>query len=241
MKNIDITLLIPAFNPPAGWHHVFIERYLDFCDMFGAEIPVVLINDGSTRDIRGEADLIALQLGQKFKYTGYQYNKGKGGALKFGASMCETDRIVFTDTDFPYDNQSMKSVIKSVQSTSGLVTGFRSEAYYADVSLFRTILSKSLRWLNKSLLGLPVNDTQCGLKAFDGQVKAILLKCETDRFLIDLELLLAASNQNIKITPVPVKLRDDIGFTRCNASVLLKEVFSFFKLIWKYRVLKKKF
>ena len=90
--------------------------------------------------------------------------------------------------------------------------------------------------LNKSILSLPVNDTQCGLKAFDNGVKEILLQCETDRFLIDLELLLAVNKKAIPITPVPVRLREDIDFTKFNSSVLLKEAFNFIKILIKYRL-----
>ena len=90
--------------------------------------------------------------------------------------------------------------------------------------------------LNKIILNLPVNDTQCGLKAFDEEVKDILLDCATDRFLIDLELLMAVNKKSLSIIPVSVQLREDIDFTKFNASVLLKEVFSILKLIWKYRL-----
>jgi hypothetical protein len=75
-------------------------------------------------------------------------------------------------------------------------------------------------------------------QAFDADVKELLLKCETDRFLIDLELLLAVSAQKYQITPILVSLREDIDFTKFNSTVLLKEVFSFIRLIWKYRIIK---
>ena len=87
-------------------------------------------------------------------------------------------------------------------------------------------------------MGLPIDDTQCGLKAFDREVADIFIQCETDRFLIDLELLLAASRAKVTITPVNVSLRPDIDFTKFNSSVLFKELFNLFKLILKYRILK---
>ncbi|MBK8625636.1 MAG: hypothetical protein IPN86_08810 [Saprospiraceae bacterium] len=123
------------------------------------------------------------------------------------------------------------------QSAQGLLLSLLDgeTAYYDDLSSLRTLLSKGLRWLNKLILNLPVNDTQCGLKAFDKNVRDLLIQCKTDRFLIDLELLLATNKAGYKITPVKVELRKDIIFSTFNSSVLLKEIHNFIKLVWIYR------
>ena len=234
--NKSITLIIPAYNPQHGWEVVFLERYLEFCATLDKAISVVLVNDGSTSDITKAVSVISHQLKDSFTYVSYPMNKGKGGALKAGASQTDSDLFMFTDIDFPYSVTSMKKVYESIQAFGGIVAGYRQQTYYDDVSLFRTMLSKSLRWLNDYILGLPTNDTQCGLKAFDRVSKQILLNCKTDRFLIDLELLLAANKNKINILPVPVALRDNIEFTKFNATVLLKEVFNFIGLIFRYRI-----
>ena len=232
----DITLLVPTYNPGKGWDTLFKDRYLEFCSAVGETVKVVLINDGSKNEVGEEVKNLQKGLGPEFTYLSYDVNQGKGAALKYGVMHTVSQKYIFTDIDFPYTTSSMLEVWKAAKKTTGIITGYRQEAYYADLSVFRTILSKSLRWLNQAMLGLPVNDTQCGLKAFDSEVKTLLLQCETDRFLIDLELLLAVSHKKYTITPVQVALRDDIDFTSFNSSVLLKEVFNFFRLIWKYRV-----
>jgi glycosyltransferase involved in cell wall biosynthesis len=238
MIKSKITLLVPLYNPEKDWHLLFEARYNAFCNSVGLIVPVVLINDGSYIEISESVLYLKAQLGTSFNYIGYSENRGKGAALKYGAEFADSYKFIFTDIDFPYTTESMKQVWETMINTSGIVIGYRQQAYYADLSVFRTILSKSLRFLNKSLLGLPVNDTQCGLKAFDADVKELLLKCETDRFLIDLELLLAVSAKKYQITPILVSLREDIDFTKFNSTVLLKEVFNFFRLIWKYRIIK---
>lgn len=235
-----ISLIIPTYNPPNGWEKVFGIRYHQFCAAIGREIPVILVNDGSQADMRDGVTHLQNSIGPAFHYVHYEKNVGKGGALKKGASHLDSDLYMFTDIDFPYSTDSMKNVYEVLLSTGGLVAGYRQEAYYADLSLFRTLLSKALRALNNIILNLPTNDTQCGLKAFDKKTRDILLTCKTDRFLIDLELMLAANNRKISIHPTLVTLRDDVEFTKFNSSVLLKEVFNFGLLIWKYRVKKSK-
>lgn len=231
----ECTLLVPAYNPSDGWELAFLEGYTNFCKAIDANIPVTLINDGSSNDISAGVSFLQEKIGKEFNYLSYPKNRGKGGALKFGAVHCLTSSIMFTDIDFPYSIDSMKDIWLTSNKQAGIITGYREKEYYSDVSNWRTFLSKGLRMLNKTILSLPVNDTQCGLKAFDNEVKEILLQCETDRFLIDLELLLAVNKRSISITPVAVKLREDIDFTKFNSSVLLKEAFNFIKILVKYR------
>ncbi|HQV66894.1 MAG: glycosyltransferase [Saprospiraceae bacterium] len=232
----ECTLLVPAYNPSEGWELAFLEGYTNFCKAIDANIPVTLINDGSSNDISAGVSFLQEKIGKEFNYLSYPKNRGKGGALKFGAENSYASCIMFTDIDFPYRVESMKAVWLTSSKQPGIITGYREKEYYSDVSNWRTFLSKGLRILNKSILSLPVNDTQCGLKAFDNGVKEILLQCETDRFLIDLELLLAVNKKAIPITPVPVRLREDIDFTKFNSSVLLKEAFNFIKILIKYRL-----
>ncbi|MBC7885022.1 MAG: glycosyltransferase [Saprospiraceae bacterium] len=236
----SLSLIIPAYNPTDGWEDVFLRRYKEFCTAIPEQIPVVLVNDGSSKDISEGVRLLQRELKDNFHYVTYPDNRGKGGALKAGAVSVDSELFMFTDIDFPYSTESMVDVYQAIQAEQGIVTGYRQETYYTDLSNFRTLVSKALRWFNGAISGLPTNDTQCGLKAFDRTSKAILLSCKTDRFLIDLELLLAANNKKINIKPVLVHLRDNIVFTKFDATVLLKEVFSFLGLIIKYRIFRAK-
>jgi glycosyltransferase involved in cell wall biosynthesis len=232
------TLIIPVYNPPPGWEVTLISHYEELCNHLSMAIPLIIVNDGSSVNISEAASHIVNTLGvERVQYHTYSPNRGKGGALKVGASYVKTRYAVFTDVDLPYTLQSMVNVLNGVFAHGGIIAGNRESDYYESLSDFRTYLSKSLRIVNRFVLGLPVNDTQCGLKAFDDEGRNILLACKTERFLIDLELLLSANAQKVKITPIKVELRPDISFTKFNPAVLLNEVSNFIKLLWKYRVL----
>lgn len=232
----DFTLLIPTYNPADGWEFTFNDRYLEFCALIGEKVNVVLINDGSRVDLTTGVKFLSGSIGEKFQSIGYDLNKGKGAALKYGVSSLPSKKYMFTDFDFPYVSHSMKEVWHVLQNKNGIITGYRDQSYYRDITFYRKILSKGLRWLNQKILRLPINDTQCGLKAFDSEVGKILLSCKTDRFLTDLELLLASNKQKIEITPVSVVLRNDIASTQFNSSVLKNEFRNLLKLIWQYRL-----
>jgi glycosyltransferase involved in cell wall biosynthesis len=233
-----VVLLIPVYNPPPGWEKTLLDQYRHFGTLYGQNIPFVLSDDGSSTDINPGLSYLKENLGDLCHYLSSPENQGKGAALKRAAAYIFADTYLFTDHDFPYTPESMVAVLHNNILQGGITMGVRDERYYDDVSNFRTSLSKLLKKLNQLLLKLPSNDTQCGLKAFDKNAKNILLTCKTNRFLIDLEFLLAANSKKISIKPVVVKLRNDIAFTRFNAWVLFKELGNFLLLIWNYRIRK---
>ena len=119
---------------------------------------------------------------------------------------------------------------------NGIVSGYRKSEYYEHLSRARTFISKALRFFNTYILALPTNDTQCGLKAFDNDVKKLFVSCQTDRFLLDLELLLSVNAHKLEIHPVHVSLNEGVTFTKFNYIVLFQELGNFIKLIIKYRI-----
>ena len=231
----EILLIIPVYNPEPGWELTFLQGYKNFTGLLGAPIPVVICNDGSSADLTLALNFLQTELGASLQVIHAPKNEGKGAALKRGAARGGCKHYIFTDHDFPYTTESMSAVLKINLETGGITMGVRDEMYYRDMSVFRIFISKILKKLNAWLLKLPSNDTQCGLKAFDDEAREVLQSCQVNRFLIDLEFLLAANKKGINIRPVPVVLRQEILFSKFRLSLLLKEIGQFAQLVWKYR------
>lgn len=229
-------LLIPLYNPENGWEKIFLSGYQNFCNLYGSSMPVIISNDGSSIDLNDSFSYLRKNLGADLHILDHTLNKGKGSALKKAAGHLEAEHYIFTDHDFPYTIESMVDVLNKQLIFNGITMGVRNDLYYQDMSAFRKFISKFLKKLNLFLLKLPSNDTQCGLKAFDAQAKKILLSCNVDRFLIDLEFLLSAQKKGIKITPVEVYLRDQVQFSTFNFMLIMKEIFLFLELLWKFRL-----
>src|SRR5690606_5064586 len=231
-----VVLLIPLFNPDEGWENDFLSGYRQFCEKWNYAVPVAICNDGSSRDLSFPLEFLKYQLGNQLHIIQHSVNKGKGAALKYAAGHLEADHYLFTDHDFPYTTDSMVNVLKSQLKNQGVTMGVRNEFYYKEMSFIRKFISKFLKTLNLFLLKLPSNDTQCGLKAFDKKSKKILLSCQVNRYLIDIEFLLAALKNGINISPVEVILRQEISFSTFNIKMILKEFYHFAALVWKYRI-----
>ncbi|MBP6826575.1 MAG: glycosyltransferase [Saprospiraceae bacterium] len=230
---IRLNVIVPCYNPPEGWAAALVERFSKFRDAVAglADNPgLIVVNDGSSVDT---TDLNFRQLSEllpQVKIVTYSANRGKGYALRQGVAASEAEFHLVTDADFPYTIDSMVRVAESLRAQGGIAAGNRDTAYYDRVPVFRRWLSKALRWLLRNVLRQPVGDSQCGLKAFDNQGKAVFLETTIDRFLFDLEFLMLA-NDRVRVTPVPVELRDGVTFSKVGWKILATEGRNFLQLL----------
>ena len=228
-------MVLPCFNPLPGWATNVLASLDRFNSLLPADVAVhlYLVNDGSTRNVDQAEITLLQQTLPHFTYLSYPINRGKGYALRMGVESVQESICLFTDIDFPYEEQSMASLFATLQADNcDLAVGVRDEEYYRHVPTMRRRVSHLLRGLTRNLLHLPVSDTQCGLKGFNLVGRTVFLETTTDRYLFDLELLFLASRRsNVRIEPVPVSLKPGIVFSTLNPRILLTEGASFLKIL----------
>lgn len=231
--SIRTNLIIPCYNPPeADWASNIIQEFRKLQSLLpDFELNIIVVNDGSSRGISDtDFNLIRSQIAGS-QVISYAQNQGKGHALREGIRISDAEYHVFTDVDFPYELFSVSAVIKTIAERKGIAAGHRNQAYYTKVPLFRKWLSIAFRAFIR-LVGVPVSDTQCGLKGFDNQGREIFLKTETNRYLFDFEfLILAARQKNIPIYPITVQLKEGVTFTTMGWKVLKTEFFNLIKIL----------
>lgn len=230
-----LDVIVPCYNPPPDWEQALAERFEAFRVAVAARFGTVgltVVNDGSPHNATTAHFERLKNLLPTVRIVSYSENRGKGHALRQGVAASAADFVLVTDADFPYTVQSMARVSESLLRSGGIAAGNRDTAYYDRVPLFRRWLSKALRWVLRRVLRQPVDDSQCGLKGFDRQGKAVFLETTIDRFLFDLEFLMLA-NGRVLVTPVPVQLRDGVTFSKIGLAVLATEGQNFLKLLIK--------
>ncbi len=195
---------------------------------------LIVVNDGSSGESAARNFQRLTDLLPGVKVVTYAINRGKGYALRQGVAASDADFHLVTDADFPYTIESMRRVALALSECGGIAAGNRDTAYYDRVPVFRRWLSKGLRWLLRNVLRQPVGDSQCGLKAFDKDGKAVFLETTIDRFLFDLEFLMLA-NGRVRVTPVPVELRDGVTFSKVGWKILATEGRNFLWLLLRPR------
>ena len=229
----SINIIIPCYNPPASdWAKNIVQEFHALENLVSEfELGLIIVNDGSSKGV-SEKDFTYLKENiTTCQVVSYPINKGKGHALRQGAAVSVANFHIFTDVDFPYELFSIAEVIHALNEKKGIAAGYRNQSYYQKVPLFRKMLSIAFRSFIR-FVGVPVSDTQCGLKGFDNEGKAIFMKTTTERYLFDFEfLILAARQKNIPIYSVPVQLKDGVTFTTMGLKVLKTEFFNLIKIL----------
>lgn len=189
------------------------------------------MNDGSSAKLDNGSKHILAEIDEA-QWINYKENHGKGYALRQGVQASKGDIIMYTDYDFPYTYGSMVDMIHKLESTdTTAVVGKRDDSYYAHISPRRRRISQYLKKVNRVIFRLPTDDTQCGLKAFTKEAKALFLSTKTDRYLIDVEFLKKLAKNDVQVEVQLVKLRDNVILSKITNMRLVMEMINYLKIM----------
>lgn len=228
-----IALILPCYNPTGDWTRTIIDSYRSLQRSVEHEIEIILVNDGSTKNVTKDDLMILNKEIPTIKIITYENNRGKGFALREGVKSTENSYIIYTDIDFPYTQDSFIKVYQKLQLGHDVVPGHRGAGYYQNTPFLRKVISKFLRWTLKSFLNLPTDDTQCGIKGFNQRGAKIFMQTEIDRFLFDLEFIKLAAKQKVSIATAKVELKPGVVFSKVNLKILARESVNFFRVLFR--------
>jgi dolichyl-phosphate beta-glucosyltransferase len=132
----------------------------------------------------------------------------------------------------PYDN-ALKGLRLLQEGICDLAHGSRElpgSVIVRDKDPDRKLLSALFRKITFSWLRIPgeLTDTQCGFKLYRGDVaRRLYASCETDGFLFDIEIILRALNEGLRIREFPIEWscdRDSRLGLRRNAGEILRDL-----------------
>jgi len=200
-----ISVLMPAYNEG---RHIYrnIRETAKVLRQFTEDYELVIVDDGSRDNTWEEIQRASEEIDNVITFS-YPENRGKGWALKRAFRLCSGDWIFFLDSDLDIHPRQFDTFFQ-VQARTGadVVIGSkrhpRSTLHYP---LSRRLISGIYFSLVKLLFGLPLRDTQTGIKLF----KRVVLEKIMDRILVkkyafDLEILVNAHHQGFTIAEAPV-------------------------------------
>lgn len=207
MKRKKITIVIPAYNEEAIIKNT-IETALSFLEGAFQDYELIIANDGSTD---GTRQVVEEYNNQHLRCISHMPNKGKGCAVREGIISADGDIIVYTDADLAYGIEIIADFVKAIEDgDTDIAIGSRKlhPEGYSDYPAIRLIASRCFSFFTGLLAGFRY-DTQCGLKAFSASAaKEIFLRCKTDGFAFDFEVMMIADRLSLKVTQLPVKIEN---------------------------------
>jgi len=171
----------------------------------GVAAEILVVDDGSTDGTGDRVDSLDLVGVQVLR----QRNRGKGAAVQTGVAASIGAQLYFIDADLPYSLADQVRVVETLEAGAPVVVGSRraSGSHAAAYPLARRLISTCLGLLVKAALGVTSNDTQCGLKGFNGELARQLFPLlHIPGFGFDLEILAVLMAWQISVVDCPVHL-----------------------------------
>lgn len=202
-----ISVFIPAYNESAIIQDSLKEIVRTF-DEFQCDYEIIVIDDGSSDDTLSKALKMADRYPQ-IKVKRNMENFGKGRALKKAFRYASGEYIVFLDADLdlhPGQVQTLFDIMRLDDADVVIGSKLHSNSK-VEYPFQRKIISFIYFLLIKTMFGLPLMDTQTGLKLFKKKVlEQVFPRVLVKKFAFDLEILANAHHLGFKIAEAPVVL-----------------------------------
>ena len=229
-----LSIVIPAYNE-ARRIRPTLDRILAFVDSHQLETEVIVVDDGSndqTATIASEKKL------KRLRVLTNAENRGKGYSVRRGVLEAKGTWILFTDADLSAPIEELEGLLGAINDGADVAIGSRG----VDRSKILVHQARSreqggivFNWAVQLILGLRLQDTQCGFKLFlREKVLEVFERQTIHGFGFDPEILFLAKKRGLEIREVPVVWRNDestkVRFLRDGVGMFL----DLFKIRWRW-------
>ena len=175
----------------------------------GLRFEIVAVDDGSA-DGTGEAvQAVAAESPETVRAVVLPANGGKGNALRRGFAESHGSHVLLLDGDLDLLPEAIGGFFEVMEREGAdiVIGSKRHPASVTDYPLRRRIASRVYYGLVSLLVGLPVTDTQTGMKLFRREALQYAFdRMLVKRFAFDLELLSIAYGHGYKVAEAPIRM-----------------------------------
>ena len=233
-----ISIIMPAYNEEAHIYENVVETRKVF-EESGVPYEIIVSNDGSKDKTFENARKAERDFPNVFAVNN-PINLGKGHALKEGYTKVSGDYVVFLDSDLdlhPNQIHLLFDIMKK-ENTDIVIGSKRHPQSKVLYPTDRKIISNGYFFLIKIMFGLPIKDTQTGLKLFKREVlDRVFPKILVKRFAFDLELLAVAHHFGYKIAEAPVVVTHRWKFGRIGFRPIWETWWDTMAVFYRMRIL----
>lgn len=206
---VALSVVVPVFRGAAQVPSA-VERLVAGLEGHVPDFEIVLVDDGSG-DGTSDALRAAAASDPRVRSVHLPANRGKGAAVAAGMAAARGRVRAFTDTDVPFGTAPIVGMYEAIRSGRvDVAVGDRrlpESQYYSTVPLARRLASHAFMAIVRLLAPCDALDTQCGLKAFDGEVASRLFPLVREqRFAFDAEVLYLCRKFGLRVARQPVSL-----------------------------------
>lgn len=205
----DITVVLPSYNAASEIGDT-VEQLAAYFQARGLAGQIVVADDGS-----GDGTAEAAPDLPNVEVVCLPRNRGKGAAIRAGMQRATGHVRAFTDADLPYGVEPIGTAMRYIEERGfHAVVGDRTlpGSTYQHEGLLRRSVSEVASFTFRTMVTGGIYDTQCGFKAFRGDVADELFRISrVDGFAVDVELIYLLLKHRLDIKRIPVQLRQNAG------------------------------
>ena len=235
-----LSVVIPAYKKEKT-----IKRDLEFVDRTLAEglgresdYEIICVVDGELDRTFKEAKKVK---STKVKVVGYVENRGKGYAVRYGMQHAKGDLISFLDAGMEISPKGIMMLMSHMDwyDADIIVGSKRHPVSRVNYPLKRKIFSIGYHFLVLLLFGLPLRDTQSGIKIFKRSViDKILPRLLVKRYAMVVEMLAVARHLGFRrIYEAPIEVKFDHRTSSIDWKTVLKMAWDTLAVFYRLRIL----
>jgi glycosyltransferase involved in cell wall biosynthesis len=218
-----VSVIVPAFRQEKTIYKD-LQRIRTVLSKLRYKTELICVVDGLLDKTFQKAKKISKKY-RNVKVVGYETNKGKGYAVRFGMAKSRGDIIAFIDSGMDLNPNGLSMLLEHFEwyKADVMVGSKRHPVSKVDYPWQRRIMSFGYQLVVRMLFGLKITDTQVGLKVFRREVlDKVLPRLLVKAYAFDIEILSVANYLGFKrIYEAPVEIKLDFG----GSSVLTSQKF----------------
>lgn len=231
-----LSIVIPAYNE----NGIILETLKEcITSLNGINHDLIVVDDGSSDGTLEKVRGFAKQ-NKNIQVVNYEGNQGKGFAIKRGFQYASGDMVAFIDADMNLHPGQILRLMEYMKKydADAVVGSKRHPKSKVSYPFQRKILSDIYYLFVRTLFGIPVKDTQVGLKLYKREVlEDVLPKVLVKRYAFDIEILANAHRMGYKIVESPIEL--NMGFSsHVNKKAIWNMLFDTTAVFYRMKILK---
>jgi len=207
---MKLSIVIPCYNEAKDIKEK-AEIVKNKLSSLNIDTELILVNDGSKDNTQEVINSIPGVI-----HSGYEINRGKGGAVKQGILDSTGDYILFMDADLSTDLKAIDDIIPLLGKDDFIIGSrhHKESIILVKQPAKRRFIGWCCRKLVNAKFHFHYSDTQCGFKCIEAKfAKKMVEKQIINGFAFDVEYLYIAKLNNVNVLQIPVIWRDDRGST----------------------------
>jgi len=225
---MKLSIIIPTYKQEKTIQ-LDLENILKTMNQTRWEYEIICVVDGFLDKTFDNASKIK---DDHVKVIGYEKNRGKGYAIRYGMARSEGDVVAFIDAGMDINPNGISLMMEHMiwYDADIIVGSKRHSASKVEYPFIRKVYSFVYQILVRILFGLRIKDTQVGLKIFRKAVlQKVLPRLVVKRYAFDIEILAVSNYLGFnKIFDAPVEINFNFENTNFNPAKLI-----FNANIWK--------